>query len=269
MRNPSLREKGFTLIEVMISTGLLTIVVGSLMGLLADYSQYFQEAQEKSSLMTLRRRIIQNLNRRDSWVITYRAVVNRSTFECFLHTSKTANDCPADPDDRHFVLYSGRTYPEVSSAVVFSRYPVPSFTPISTYGLTARGAYCNTFNKSAKTGAALRCPFRLDLTWELLTFGIPNDTTPGQYFPTGYMPSGYYIGDGSESYFKDCPAGATNCLGAGYFNYPGGTNTESYYWWTGTLAAQIRVKGTFSVNDHLKTQINTKSYDFSIIKEVP
>jgi hypothetical protein len=128
------------------------------------------------------------------------------------------------------------------------------------YGLTDHGEYCNTFDPAADTGAAKRCPFRLDLTWELLTFGIPNAETEsgsGQYFPTGYMPAGYYIGAGAENYF-----------GPGYF--PGGTGaTASAYWWAGTLGAQVRVRGEFSVHNSLKSKVNKKNYDFSIIKEVP
>jgi prepilin-type N-terminal cleavage/methylation domain-containing protein len=258
MRKPSLREKGFTLIEVMVSTGLLTILVGSMMALLSDYSQYFQEAQEKSTLMNLRRTIIQNLNRREAWIVTYRAPDNTS-FECFRLNTYSQSDCPSAVGGNPFTLY-GRTYPPSAKSVVFSTKKPPAYTvfenaPSGGYGLTARGEYCNTFKKDADTAAARRCPFRLDLTWELLTFGIPSTATSYQYYPTGYMPAGYYEGTGSNSYF-----------GPGYFP---GADVTSQYWWTGTLAAQVKVRGVFQVNDFLKTKINTKSYDFSIIKEVP
>lgn len=253
MRKSSRRERGFTLIEVMISTGLLTLVLGSLVGLLADYSQLLQEAQEKNVLMTLRRRVIQNLSRREAWIITYRADVNTS-FQCFLSHNASVGSCPAGPNA--FTLYGGRSFPPPLSAIVFSTNAPPAYTAQDPgYGLTNTGAYCNTFSVNATTYAAKRCPIRLDLTWELLSFGIPSpDLANPLYYPTGYFPFGYYPGTGINSYF-----------GPGF--YPGsGANT---WWWLGTLGAQIRVRGTFTVNVTLKDKIKAANYDFSIIKEVP
>lgn len=253
MRKSSRRERGFTLIEVMISTGLLTLVLGSLVGLLADYSQLYREAQEKNVLMTLRRRVIQSLNRREAWIITYRSPDNAS-FGCFLSESNIQSDCPVGPN--HFTLYGARTYPPTSESVVFSRKAPPGYTSQDPdYGLTSSGAYCNTFVEGSTATSARRCPIRLDLTWELLSFGIPSPTTANPlYYPTGYFPFGYYPGTGIGSYF-------------GPSFYPGsGANT---WWWLGTLGAQIRVRGTFTVNVTLKDKIKAANYDFSIIKEVP
>jgi len=253
MRKSSRRERGFTLIEVMISTGLISLVFGSLMLLLNDYSVLFREAQEKNALMTLRRRIIQNLNRRESWIVTYRAPANTS-FSCMLDRYKKKADCPTGPTA--FTLYGGRAYPPPAGAVVFSTKTPPAYTAQHpNYGLTSTGAFCNTFSEGSTAYTAIRCPIRLDLTWELVTFGIPspNAASP-KYYPTGYFPYGYYEGVGAMSYF-----------GPGYF--PGTVTSD--YWWLGTLAAQVRVKGTFTVNKTLKDKINTKNYDFYIIKEVP
>lgn len=259
MRKPSLGERGFTLIEVMISTGLVSLVLGSLIILLTDYSVLFREAQEKNALMTLRRRIIQNLNRRESWIVTYRDSQRNSSFDCFLDRDKTVLDCPGGGVGRnHFTLYGGRSFPPTTNSIVFSRNAPPTYTSPShpNHGLTSTGAYCETFSVNSTAASARRCPIRLELTWELLTFGIPSpDPLSPQYYPTGYFPYGYYEGTGGSNYF-----------GPGYF--PGTTGTSDY-WWLGTLAAQVRVRGTFTVNVTLKDKIKAANYDFSIIKEVP
>lgn len=249
MRKPSLWERGFTLIEVMISTGLLTLVLGSLVALLSDYSQMYREAQEKNVLMTLRRRVIQNLNRREAWIVTYRA--EAAAFGCLLQKT---NSCGTG--EHNFTLYSGRDFPPTYRSIVFStKNPNTNYTTQdANYGLTMRGDYCATFDEDGTSAGSLRCPIRFRLFWELLSFGVPSPTLPGIYYPTGYFPYGYFEGSGSNNYFAP-----------GYF--PGAGSSD--YWWFGTMGAQIRVRGEFTVHDSLKSRIQTKNYDFAIIKEVP
>jgi prepilin-type N-terminal cleavage/methylation domain-containing protein len=233
-------ERGFTLIEVMVATGLASMILLSMMAVLSDYSEIFQDSQARNVFVSLRRRVIQNLNRRDAWTNTFMAMrytspQQNTNFECLwnIYPHSPCTVYAAQP----FVVYSSHTPSSPADAI--HSVVLNAINPKA--GFTRRGEPCTTFMKSVDDRPSRRCSIRLSVTWRLLHNGVPR-----QYYPTGYFPYGYY------------PA-----------SYWGGFTGLGQYWWFGTIGAQVEVKGTFEVNKFEFNKINVSNYDFRLIKSVP
>ena len=267
--------RGFTLIEVMIAGGITMIVLGASLTLLNYYTGVLTSMQQRSVYQSIRANVLQNLNRPDAWVITYRYGEINGNFRCLLNPdlyscpSPATSAIPPDPPNLRLAAVNGSGINDPGYPFnVFGRYLDPAdgsginasdphpenYTPIRAdkivntldgeIGFTTRGAKCNTFPSKA-------CPIRLITTWELMSMG-------GEAYPTGY-------------YF------AYGYAQTAYLPTSGIPTGESAYGFFGYMPAQVKVVGTFFYNDddNVLTNVLPSSYkrirafDFTLIKEVP
>jgi prepilin-type N-terminal cleavage/methylation domain-containing protein len=228
--NKKNQSLGFSLLEVMIGVGILSILTSAMFSIFVDSQFALRRTREKDFVQDLRSRIIQEINRQDSWIETYR---RNSNFSCLLQRPPTCTDVASEFP---FILYNrigGVAHDAVSS---------------STSGFTWDGRACNTALDNA-------CPYRLELTWRLLSTANLGNTS----FPTGYFPYGYHV----STYFSPP-------------SFPSGFAPYAGYGYLGTLPGQIRVTGRFLVHTPTgsaavksRAKVWGDKYGFQVYKEVP
>lgn len=270
-----LNARGFSMIEVMIAGGISVVILAGVLTLLNYYTDNLYDMQMRSGLQSVRAYVLQNINRPDAWVLTYRYGEDYGYFKYAL--DPTTNPYPAQsvidalPIPPSFVPAVAAPNSDLRSLIpaddgipfnLFDRYlkagasidksvlnPEATVPPTANkivntlsgnYGFTTRGKPCTNFPN-------VNCPIRLVLTWKLLNVGgdpVPN----GSYLAYGFA---------EISIFPTSP-------------FPNGT---AVYGFVGTAPAQVRVNGTFFYNKTGGTTAaayeRLRQYDFSVIKEVP
>lgn len=147
------------MIEVMIAVALMSVMSTSLVTLMVDFNNSYRGAQEKNTFKDIRTRVIQEINRPDSWIVTY---TNNANFGCLL----TATACGSNTNNP-FIVY-GKTSTQVVLDAVTD----------ATSGFTILGRPCTGYPSA-------NCPIRLTVVWNLIDQG-------GGNYPVGQFPQGAY-----------------------------------------------------------------------------
>ncbi len=204
--------------------------------MLRDFTKAFIKAERQNVLAMLRTRVINEIARKDAWVVTY---TNNATFSClFLAVADPA----CGTGDTRFVVYNNE------SKVVLD-------ATASSYlkGFTKTGVECNAY-------PSLDCPIRLEVRWALRNLGDNPDMITGNisFVPTNIMPSGYY----PKSFLPNWNVGD-----GGSYNFFGATSAQVEV--TGTFAVYSGVAFGTTQADNLANQYQPGKYGFKLLKEVP
>jgi prepilin-type N-terminal cleavage/methylation domain-containing protein len=151
-------RQGFTLVEVMAVTGLVSIVALALTSLL----QMTQKAQSQSNLTfqaaTLRNNMVTVLNTATGWANTYSDTNNPGM------TCVGQSNCPSPGNPVYFYQILDGSGNKV-------------FTGGGSNGVTPQGVACNTFSSVPGQGSDF-CPLSFTLTWTPVCNGGTCSPTP-------------------------------------------------------------------------------------------
>ena len=223
-------QAGYSLVEVMVAIGLSTVLLLGVTSMLKDFTSGFVKADRKNVLVMIRTRVLNELTRKDSWVVTYS---NNTSFTCLF---QTVQDPACGTGDTRFNVLNSTAKP-----VLLTTSANPN------RGFTLNGEDCILWDEVTPNPA---CPIRLEVSWSLRSWGDITDFNSGtaySYTPTNVMPYGY----APTSYFPSWPISSG---GYGYF---------------GVVGAQLDVQGTFRVIPSLRNEMNPDKYGFRLLKEVP
>lgn len=186
--NFSLKERGFTLIDLMIAMGLGTVAVVTTMAVITQATQVRRIENLRNSAIMVREQLIKNLSRYDNFEATIHHSSNSTQFTCL----KSPNyNCGVTN------MTGWEAYPVTAASLATARgsnfnlrvargggYYTPStFTSDPFYtassaaeGFTDDGLACSLRVPTAPTGTApnRECPIRADLYWWSLCSGTCN-----------------------------------------------------------------------------------------------
>lgn len=148
MQNPlSGRNQGFTLVEILVATGLIGIVLIGIMSL-TTISQK-QQAQSNITFQAgaIRGNLVAHLQNPAAWQKTV------------ADTTNTSLDCLRNGTDCTGITGAFRVR-DAANSIVYD--PL-----VATHGFTANGAPCSTF----AAGGNDACPLRMELSWSPICSG--------------------------------------------------------------------------------------------------
>jgi type IV pilus assembly protein PilV len=171
------RSQGFTLIEVMVAVGLMTVGALSIMAMQQAATRGNLEARQIGSAAEVTNRWIERL-RRDALMWTAQGTASQSTYLAALGTSGTTGFLRPDPDNGAADASTPKDATFISPG--FDYYGLPTLVP-------AEMTYCSFVRLTwVRTGATMRADV---LTW---------------------WPRRGAADDTSKRTFNDCGRGAVN-----------------------------------------------------------
>lgn len=153
------KTNGFSLLEMMVSLGIISIVFVAGTSLLGVYSQHLRQVNFQATLQTLHSQFLDNINSGGSWQNTITdSLARNASMACIRNKTACATGAL-----NNLVLYT-------QSNTVFFDPTVP------TNGFSSEGLPCGNFDP---VGGSDTCPISYTVTWEALCTGVAACINPG------------------------------------------------------------------------------------------
>lgn len=150
---------GFGLIEVMIAVAIVTVLALGITTLLQDMYKQQQRGQQKATILTLQKRLIDAIQSTDGWEAIVANATNNSVVQCMRNPPTPATGCANETWD-----VATNTAPGQGAAYLLNIYDTSGaallLSRTATQGFTSDGRNCNTFSSATPNP---QCPFRWDI----------------------------------------------------------------------------------------------------------
>lgn len=144
-------ERGSTLIQVLVATGMMAVIASNTATILKNQSDMQTEIRLKSEILEIRQVLLSGISNDSSWTST----VSQNLFMKCLTPSQAY--CQANgTQTKNFKLY------DAGGKLIYD-----SVTPTS--GFTLSGATCNTYSANGND----QCPIRADINWKAVCTTAP------------------------------------------------------------------------------------------------